>query len=100
MSSLVPWDKKTLVEHYEKLRKASMIQPGETLTTPGYGVFVLRGMMGWIKAISAFEATPAKETEYTGIVSMGQTPKIPSEDFTDVVNVYANMVLSYLGEHL
>lgn len=100
MKSFVPWDKNTLVEHYEKLRAASMIQPYESLTTPGYGVFVLRGMMGWIKAISAFEIAPVKETKYTGIVSMGQTPKIPSDDFTDVVNVYANMVLSYLGEHL
>lgn len=100
MKSLVSWDKKTLVEHYEQLRAASMIQPGESLTTPGYGVFVLRGMMGWIKAISTFETTHVKEIEYAGIVSMMETPKIPSEDFTDVVNVYANMVLSYLGEHL
>lgn len=100
MRSLVPWDKKTLVEHYEQLRTASMIQSCETLTTPGYGVFMLRGMLGWIKATSAFEIAPVKETEYTGIVSMGQTPKIPSENFTDVVNVYANMVLTCLGEHL
>jgi len=100
MSSLVQQDRKTLVEHYEKLRAASMIQPYESLTTPGYGVFVLRGMLGWIKAISAFEIHPVKETEYTGIITMGEAPKIPSEDFTDVVNVYANMVLSCLGEHL
>lgn len=100
MRSLAPWDKETLVEHYEHLRTTSMIQPYESLTTPGYGVFMLRGMLGWIKASSAFKTTPVKETEYTGITSMGQTPKIPSENFTDVVNVYANMVLSCLGEHL
>ena len=100
MKSLVSWDKKTLVEHYEKLRAASMIQPCETSTTPGYGVFMLRGMLGWIKAISSFEIAPVKEIGYTGIVPMMEIPKIPSENFTDVVNVYANMVLSCLGEHL
>ena len=74
-----------------------MISHSGELHTPGYGVFVLRGMLGWIKAVPTLAPTPEEESEYTGTGSTIEVSKIQSENYTDVVNVLANMVVCCLG---
>lgn len=81
-----------VINQYEQLR-ASMLSPNKELHTSGYGVFMLRGMLGWIKALPNLAPTPEKECEYTGEIS-----DILSETYTDVVNVLANMVVCCMGE--
>jgi hypothetical protein len=63
----------------------------EELHTPGYGDFLLRGMLGWIKAIPTLASTQ-KEIRYTIEVS-----RTPSQNTTAVVNILANMVISCMG---
>jgi len=89
----------TLINQYEQLR-ASMISTAEELHTPGYGVFLLRGMFGWIKAIPALAPTPEKKSEYTGIGSTTEVSKIQPENYNSVVNVLANMVVCCIGGRL
>lgn len=86
----------TLIDQYEQLR-TSMISPDGELHTSGYGVFVLRGMLGWIKALPTLAPTPEKEPEYTGIGYTVKVSKIQSENYSSVVNVLANMVICCLG---
>lgn len=74
-----------------------MISLDEELHTPGYGVFMLRGMLGWIKALPILAPTPEEEPEYTGIGSTVEVSEIPSKNYTDVVNILANMVVCCLG---
>jgi hypothetical protein len=59
--------------------------------TPGYGVFLLRGMLGWIKAVPALTSTPQR------IISKIEVSKIPVENHSVVVNILANMVISCMG---
>jgi hypothetical protein len=84
-----------LIDQYEKLR-ASMIAPDGELHTPGYGVFMLRGMFGWIRALPTLATLPEEESEYTGIESTVKVTKIQSENYSSVVNVLANMVICCL----
>jgi hypothetical protein len=88
-----------LIDQYEQLR-TSMISPDGEMHTPGYGVFMLRGMLGWIKALPTLAPTPEKEPEYTGIGSTIEVSKIQSENYSGVVNVLANMVVCCLGRSL
>lgn len=81
-----------MIDQYEQLR-ASMISTDEELHTLGYGVFLLRGMFGWIKAVPALAPTPEKEPEYTEIRSTIEVSKIQPENYNGVVNVLANMVV-------
>ncbi|MCD4846055.1 MAG: hypothetical protein K8R25_16375 [Methanosarcinales archaeon] len=85
-----------MINQYEQLR-TSMVSPDGELHTPGYGVFILRGMLGWIKALPTFAPTPEKEPEYTGIGSTVEVSKIQPENYSNVVNVLANMVACCLG---
>ena len=85
-----------MIDQYEKLR-ASMISPSGELHTPGYGVFVLCGMLGWIRALPILSPPPEEESEYTGIESTVKVSKIQSENYGSVVNVLANMVVCCLG---
>ncbi len=84
-----------MIDQYEQLR-TSMISPYGELHTLGYGVFVLRGMLGWIKALPTLAPTPEKELEYTGIGSTVKVSKIQSENYSSVVNVLSNMVICCL----
>lgn len=86
-----------MIDHYEQLR-ASMIASDGELHTSGYGVFMLRGMLGWIKALPNLAPTPEEESEYTGIGFTGDVSDILSENYTDVVNVLANMIVCCMGE--
>ena len=88
-----------MIDQYEQLR-TSMISPDEEMYTPGYGVFMLRGMLGWIKALPTLVPTLEKEPEYTGIGSTIEVSKIQSENYSGVVNVLANMVACCLGRNL
>jgi hypothetical protein len=89
-------DGTTLIDQYEQLR-TSTISPDGELHTPGYGVFVLRGMLGWIKALPTLAPKPEKEPEYTRIGSTVKVSKIQPENYSSVVNVLANMVICCLG---
>ena len=89
----------TLIEHYEYLR-TSTIQHDNELTTPGYGLFMLRGMLGWIETVSVLEPTPDEETVNIGIKAPSEFSKIPSENCRSVVYILANMVISCMGECL
>jgi hypothetical protein len=86
-----------LIDQYEQLR-TSMISPDIELHTPGYGVFVLRGMLGWINALPTLAPTPEKEPKYSGNGSTIEVSKIQSENYSSVVNILANMVVCCLGE--
>ncbi|MBE0525144.1 MAG: hypothetical protein IBX40_12575 [Methanosarcinales archaeon] len=86
----------TLIDQYEQLR-ASMISPNVELQTPSYGVFMLHGMLGWIRALPTLAPTPEEKSEYTGIESRVKVSKIQSENYSNVVNVLANMVVCCLG---
>ena len=88
-----------MIDQYEQLR-ASMISNDEELYTPGHGIFLLRGMFGWIKAVPALAPTSEKEPEYTEIRSITEVSKIQPENYNGVVNVLANMVVGCLGESL
>jgi len=75
----------------------SVVHADQTeIRAPGFGVFMLRGMIGWLKALSALELTPTpmREMKHT----RNQSPVIPAKDHSDVVNILANMVISCLGE--
>ncbi len=85
-----------MINHYEQLR-ASMISPYGELHTSGYGIFMLRGMLGWIRALPTLAPIPEEKSEYTGIEFIVEVSEIPSENYTDVVNVLANMVVCCLG---
>jgi len=85
-----------LINQYEQLR-ASMVSTDGELHTSGYGVFLLRGLIGWIKVLPALEPTPAEKSEYTGIGSTIKVSKIQPENYSGVVNVLANMVVSCIG---
>lgn len=74
-----------------------MISLDGELHTPGYGVFVLRGMLGWIRALPTLAPPHEEEFEYTGIESTVKVSKIQSENYSNVVNVLANMVVCCLG---
>jgi hypothetical protein len=80
----------TLINQYEQLR-ASIISTDRELHTSGYGVFLLRGMFGWIKAVPAFEPTPEEISEVSNI---------QPENYNSVVNVLANMVVCCIGGSL
>lgn len=86
-----------MIDQYEQLR-TSIISPDGELYTPGYGVFMLRGMLGWIKALPTLAPTLEKEPEYTGIGSTIKVSKIQSENYSSVVNELANMIVCCLGE--
>ena len=86
----------TLIDQYEQLRTSMISSEGE-LHTPGYGIFILRGMLGWIKALPTLVPTPDKEPEYKGIGSTIEVSKIHSENYSGVVNILANMVVCCLG---
>ncbi|MCX9080885.1 MAG: hypothetical protein OIN83_01665 [Candidatus Methanoperedens sp.] len=68
-----------------------MISTDKELHTPGYGVFLLRGMLGWIKAVPTFAPTQEK------IRSTIEVSRIPVENHTVIVNILANMVVSCMG---
>lgn len=89
----------TLIDQYEQLRSSIFSSDGE-LHTPGYGVFLLRGMLGWIKALPTLVPTPEKEPENTGISSTIEVSKIQTENYSGVVNVLANMVVCCIGESI
>lgn len=79
-----------LVEHYEGLR-ASVVHTDQTeIHASGFGVFMLRGMIGWIKALPTFKHTSVRETKHI----RPQLAVISSENHTDLVNILANMVIS------
>jgi hypothetical protein len=80
----------TLINQYEQLR-ASIISTDRELHTSGYGVFLLRGMFGWIKAVPAFAPTPEEKSEVSNI---------QPENYNSVVNVLANMVVCCIGGSL
>ena len=80
----------TLINQYEQLR-VSIISTDRELHTSGYGVFLLRGMFGWIKAVSAFAPTPEEKSEVSNI---------QPENYNSVVNVLANMVVCCIGGSL
>jgi len=88
-----------LIDQYEQLR-ASMISTDGELHTSGYGVFLLRGMLGWIKAVPALAPIPEEISEYTGIRSTTEVSKIQLENYNGVVNVLANMVVCCIGGSL
>lgn len=88
-----------MINQYEQLR-ASMISTDGELHTPGYGVFLLRGMLGWIKAVPALAPIPEEISEYTGIGSTIEVSKIQPENYNGVVNVLANMVVCCIGGSL
>jgi hypothetical protein len=77
-----------------------MISPDGELHTPGYGVFLLRGMLGWIKALATLAPTPEEESENTGIRSSIEVSKIQPENYSGVVNVLANMVVCCMEESI
>ena len=89
-------DSMTLIEHYEYLR-TSTIQHDNELITTGYGLFMLRGMLGWIETVSVLEPTPDEETVNIGIKAPSEFSKIPSENCRSVVYILANMVISCMG---
>jgi hypothetical protein len=89
----------TLINQYEQLR-ASMISIDGELHTSGYGVFLLHGMFGWIKAVPALVPTPEEKSEYTGIGSTTEVSKIQPENYNSIVNVLANMVVCCIGGSL
>ena len=79
-----------LVKHYEGLR-ASVVHTDQTeIHASGFGVFMLRGMIGWIKALPTFKPTSVGETKHI----RPQLAVISSENHTDLVNILANMVIS------
>jgi hypothetical protein len=88
-----------MIDQYEQLRSSMISSDGE-LHTPGYGVFLLRGMLGWIKALPTLVPTPEKESENTGISSTIDVSKIQTENYSGVVNVLANMVVCCIGESI
>lgn len=88
-----------MIDQYEQLR-ASMISTDGELHTPGYGVFLLRGMLGWIKAVPALAPTPEEISEYTEIRSTIEVSKIQPENYNGVVNVLVNMVVCCVGGSL
>lgn len=88
-----------MIDQYEQLR-ASMISTDEELHTPGYGVFMLSGMFGWIKAVPALAPTTEDKSEYTEIRSTIEVSKIQPENYNGVVNVLANMVVCCIGGSL
>ena len=88
-----------MIHQYEQLR-ASMISTDRELHTSGYGVFLLRGMFGWIKAVLALAPTPEEKSEYTGIRSTIKVSTIQPENYSSVVNILANMVACCIGESL
>jgi len=65
--------------------------------TSGYGVFLLRGMSGWIKAIPALAPIPEEKSEYTGTGTTIEVSNIQPENYNSVVNVLANMVVGCMG---
>lgn len=88
-----------MIDQYEQLR-ASMISTDEELHTPGYGVFMLSGMFGWIKAVPALAPTTEDKSEYTETRSIIEVSKIQPENYNGVVNVLANMVVCCIGGSL
>jgi hypothetical protein len=79
-----------LVKHYEGLR-ASVVHTDQTeIHASGLGVFMLRGMIGWIKTIPALEPISVGKTKHV----RSQLAVISSENHTDLVNILANMVIS------
>ena len=88
-----------MIHQYEQLR-ASMISTDGEQHTSGYGVILLRGMFGWIKAVPALTPTPEEKSEYTGIRSTIEVSKIQPENYNSVVNVLANMVVCCIGGSL
>lgn len=79
-----------MINQYEQLRR-SMISTDKGLHTLGYGVFLLRGMLGWIKAVPTL--TPTQEK----IISTIEISRIPPENHNVVVNILASMVVSCMG---
>jgi hypothetical protein len=63
----------------------------EELHAPGYGVFLLRGMLGWIKVVPTLVLT---QKEIRSTIEVSRTPPLKS---TAVVNILANMVISCMG---
>jgi hypothetical protein len=74
-----------------------MISTDGELHTSGYGVFLLRGMFGWIKAVPALTPTPEEKSEDTGTGTTIEVSKIQPENYNSVVNVLANMVVCCVG---
>jgi len=89
-------DSATLIEQYEQLRRSAIQSYGE-LSTNGYGVFVLRGMVGWIKALPTIEPISEDGSIPYDIGVHVKPPSIPSENYPDVVHILSNMVISCLG---
>lgn len=83
-------DPRNMADNYEQLRAARIkLDPTETRAM-GVGIFLLRGMMGWIKILSTL--TP-RTVEHT-MDNWSDATVLPPENHSDVVNLLANMVIS------
>jgi hypothetical protein len=80
----------TQVEHYERLRASVVHTDQSEIRAHGFGVFMLRGMIGWINTLSTIEPTSVEETKHI----KSNLTVISSENHTDLVNILANMVIS------
>jgi len=83
-------DSDRMVEMYEQLRESVLQTDATQVHVPGLGVFVLRGFMGWIKALSVHEQTLKRDPERTGIDSKS----VIHHKNPELVHILANMVLS------
>lgn len=78
------------IEHYERLRASVVHTDQSEIRAPGFGVFMLRGMIGWINTLPTIEPISVEETK---LIKSNLTV-ISSENHTDLVNILANMVIS------
>jgi len=87
-----------MTEHYEQLRAVGVkINPeNREECPPGYGVFLLKGMLGWMEIVSTLKPlSPVEEMQYSSVGS----PSIPSEVRRELVYILANMTLSCFGRN-
>ena len=61
---------------------------------------MLRGMLGWVNALPILEPISVEETKYSEDEFIQENLTVPSENYTEVVNVLSNMVISNLGRYL
>ena len=89
-----PNDPGIMADNYEQLRAARIkMDPTETRAM-GVGIFMLRGMMGWIKVLSTLTPRTVEHTMDT----WADPTMLPPENHSDVVNLLANMVISCVGD--
>lgn len=79
-----------IADYYEQLRVARIKLDPTGSQAMGAGIFILRGMMGWIKVLSTLTPQTVEHTKDT----WADPTMLPPENHSDMVNLLANMIIS------